>query len=324
MYIGLFCKRRKNRRLKIHQIECLAPRPDTRNGISWVQKLLLSRTSRPLNSTASSPKGISERNRRRLASLYRSVNGPFTVREAAGALTLGITPTQRFLAYLADRGWLVRIQRGLYGPVSLDAAEPSQLREDPWIVAVKLFGPSCYMGGWPACEHWGLTDQIFRETVVITTRRLRSKAAEIQGFPFLVKRTGEDKTFGTRPVWRAQTRVYVSDPSRTVADILDDPSLGGGIRHVTDVLGVYFNSEHRDDALLADYIGRIGNHTSFKRLGYLLETLSIQAPALFEACKVGVSAGISRLDPGMPARGRIVSRWNLRVNATIAAEAAAS
>ena len=26
------------------------------------------------------------------------------------------------------------------------------------MVAAKLFGPDCYLGGWTACEHWDLTD----------------------------------------------------------------------------------------------------------------------------------------------------------------------
>ena len=47
----------------------------------------------------------------------------------------------------------------------------------------------------------------------------------------------------------------VSDPSRTIVDVLDDPSLGGGIRNVADVLREYFQGEHRDDELLVEYGG---------------------------------------------------------------------
>ncbi len=273
-----------------------------------------------MNSTRSSPKGISEKNRRLLTFLYRGVKGPFTVREAASILPFPIPRTQRFLAYLADRGWLVRIRRGLYAPVALETAEPSLWREDPWVIASRLFGPSYYIGGWTACEHWGLTEQIFRETVVVTTRRVRRKAVEVQSFLFRVKRATAQKMFAIRPVWRGQTRVNVSDPSHTVADILAEPSLGGGIRHVADVLHTYLGSEHRNDVLLAEDIQRIGNGASFKRLGYLLEVTDTRAPVLIKASKTGVSSGISLLDPSLPARGPILTRWNLRVNATIVPE----
>ena len=125
--------------------------------------------------TDTMPKGISGRNRRLLTLLHRSFAAPFSVQEAAAALCFAVPRTQRFLAYLAERGWLVRVHRGLYAPVPLDAEAPSEWKEDPWVVAAKLFGPSYYIGGWTACEHWDLTEQIFRETVVFTTRRVRSK-----------------------------------------------------------------------------------------------------------------------------------------------------
>ena len=233
------------------------------------------------------PKGISEKNRRRLTLLYRSVTWPFSVQEAAGTLSLTTPRTQRFLAYLADRGWLARIHRGLYAPIHLDALEPGEWREDPWVVASKRFGPDYYIGGWTACEHWDLTEQVFRETVVITTRRLRNKEIEIQGFPFIAKRTSQEKMFGTRPIWRDRTRVNLSDPSRTLVDVLDDPSLGGGIRHIVGMVNTYFSSEHRNDALLEDYIRQVGNRTGFKRLAYLLETLEVHAPVLLQACREG-------------------------------------
>ena len=92
-------------------------------------------------------RGKTEKNRKHLTFLYRSIAGSFSVEEAATALSFTTTRTQRFLAYLADRGWLVRVCRGLYAPIPLDAISPSEWREDPWVIAVKLFGPDYYIGG---------------------------------------------------------------------------------------------------------------------------------------------------------------------------------
>ena len=274
--------------------------------------------------TTVAPRGISERNRRVLTSLYRSVTGPFSVQEAADALSLSIPRAHRFLAYLAERGWLVRVCRGLYAPIPLDAINPSEWREDPWVVASKLFGPDYYIGGWTACEHWDLTEQVFRATVVVTTKRVRGKEAEIQGFPYRIRRTARRRTFGTKPVWRDQTRVNVSDPTRTVVDILDDPSLGGGIRHVADVVGTYFGVEHRDDTLLEEYLRRAGNRTAFKRLGYLLESLEVHAPNLLKVCQKSLSTGVGLLDPSLPGDGPVVWRWKLRVNGTVQSDGVAA
>ena len=268
------------------------------------------------------PRGISEKNRRLLTRLYRGVTGPFSVQDAIAVLSFDATRTQRFLAYLAERGWLVRVCRGLYAPVPLDAIDPGGWRVDPWVVASKLFGPGYYIGGWTACEHWNLTEQMFLDTVVITTRKVRSKEARVQGLPYRIRRAPGRRMFGTKPAWRDRTRVNVSDPSRTLVDILDAPSLGGGVRHVADIVDTYFREEHRDDRLLSTYIGLAGNRVVFKRLGYLLETLDVRAPALLRACETGISSGISRLDPSRPDAGPVAWRWNLRINAAVAVETA--
>ena len=269
-----------------------------------------------INSPAS-PAGISGRNRRLLTKLHREFPSPFMVREAAGALDFSIPQARRFLAYLTERGWLVRVHPGLYATVSLEAESPSEWWEDPWVVAAKLFGPDCYLGGWTACEHWNLTDQIFHETVVFTTRRVRSAETEVQGFPFRIRRVAPERIFGTRPVWRGRIRVEVSDPTRTVVDLLDKPSLGGGIRHVAEVVGEYFHSEHRDEERLGDYLIRFGNGAAYKRLGYLLEKLDVTAPVLLGECRDGVTAGISLLDLDLPRKGPVIRRWNLRVNGNV-------
>lgn len=187
-------------------------------------------------------------------------------------------------------------------------------------MAAKLFGPDYYIGGWTACENWSLTEQIFLDTVVLTTREMRRREIRIQGFRFLIKHVPEQRVFGTKPVWRDQTKVHVSDPTRTLVDILETPSIGGGLRHVVDIMNRYFGEEHRDDERLAAYIRQAGNRVVFKRLGFLLEALDVHAPDLLRACEAGVSSGISRLDPGLPDSGPVEWRWNLRVNRRVQPE----
>ena len=80
----------------------------------------------------------------------------------------------------------------------------------------------------------------------------------MQGIAFHLTVRGPDALFGTVAVWRGQQRVAVSDPTRTIVDVLDDPRLGGGIRTVSDVLREYMVSEHRDDRPLIAYGDRLG------------------------------------------------------------------
>ena len=261
--------------------------------------------------------GISIANRERLETLHRRLRGPFSVAEAAEVWSLDATRARRLVAYLAARGWLSRVRRDCYTTVPLGATSPAQWREDPWVVAAKTFAP-CYLGGWTACEHWGLTEQIFSEVVVITSRKARHRLVEIQGTRFRVKVVSEKRMFGLRDIWRGQNRVKVSDPARTLVDLLDDPPLGGGMRHVAEVLRNYFEGTSRNDQDLASHALAFGRGAVFKRLGYLLEILGTNAPDLSELCSRNVSAGINLLDPGAKPSGVIVSRWGLRLNVHLA------
>lgn len=263
----------------------------------------------PLESGA----GISQRNRAHLEKLHRRAHGAFDVIEASQILGIDQKETSRLLGYLTRRGWLARVRRGLYVAVPLDARRSGEWTEDSWVVADRLFSP-CYVGGWSACGHWGLTEQVFRTLLVFTARRVRRRDEEIQGIPFHLTVRSEDAMFGTVPIWRGQNKVAVSDPSRTVIDVLDNPDLGGGIRTVADVLVEYLQSEHRDDQRLIGYATRLGNRAIFKRLGYLLEHSPAEAPQLLDACLAQRSSGLIKLDPVAADSGRIVRRWGLRVN----------
>jgi predicted transcriptional regulator of viral defense system len=261
--------------------------------------------------------GISIANRERLETLHRRLRGPFSVAEAAEVWSLDATRARRLVAYLAARGWLSRVRRDCYTTVPLGATSPAQWREDPWVVAAKTFAP-CYLGGWTACEHWGLTEQIFSEVVVITSRKARHRLVKIQGTRFRVKVVSEKRMFGLRDIWRGQNRVKVSDPARTLVDLLDNPPLGGGMRHVAEVLRNYLEGTSRNDQDLASHALAFGRGAVFKRLGYLLEILGTNAPELADLCSRNVSAGINLLDPGAKPTGVIVSRWGLRLNVHLA------
>lgn len=262
------------------------------------------------------PGGITKENRKLLDLLNRQQKGPFTPKEAIKILKISYSKAIRLLAYWTERGWLTRIRKGLYITVPLGSINPSERKEDPWIIAASIFEP-CYIGGWSACEHWGLTEQIFKDVVVITANKIRKRELSIQGTPFILKAVQEKKIFGTKIVWRQQTKVKVSDPSRTLVDILDDPSIGGGIRHIAEIINQYFEGEYRDTAKLLEYIKMLNNRTIYKRLGYLIEALNLNYPDLIEICQSNLSKGYSVLDPSAVTKGNILRRWNLKVNVRI-------
>jgi predicted transcriptional regulator of viral defense system len=258
--------------------------------------------------------GVNEKNRKLLDELHRFERSIFFVEEAAKFLKLPVNKTRTSLGYLARRGWLTRIKPGLYTVVPLGIINPQEYRKNVWVIATQIFAP-CYIGGWSAAEYWALTDQIFNSVFVCTTKSFRKKETIIQGTQFILKLVSN---YGhTKSIWEENTKIQVSDPAQTLTDILDDPNSGGGMRHVAEIVNAFFETNFPKDYNLVTYLTECKNRTAYKRLGYILETLNIDATELIAECQKNISAGYSTFDPGIKTRGTYNRRWNLIINAEI-------
>lgn len=259
--------------------------------------------------------GISRQGRAELAAVLGSGKRFVTPGDVAGALGVDSDAAAARLSRWAREGWLRRVRRGLYIGVPADVGDPGAWSEDALVVAAAVWSP-CYFTGWTAANHWALSEQVFRTTVLKTAGRVRASHARLLDHDYLlVHASAEAMHWGIRSEWRAETRLRFADPARTVIDILGNPELGGGIRHAAEITNAYLD-EHEPGTLI-DYGDRSGNRAIFKRLGYLTEALGLDLPRLTEACTERVSAGISALEPGGPPGGRRNMRWGLRVNVTI-------
>ncbi|MGO8956483.1 MAG: type IV toxin-antitoxin system AbiEi family antitoxin domain-containing protein [Streptosporangiaceae bacterium] len=259
--------------------------------------------------------GISRRGRAELAAVLASGRRFVTPADVASALGLDADAAAKRLSRWARDGWVRRVRRGLYIGVPVDASNPAAWSEDAMIVAATVWSP-CYFTGWTSANHWALTDQVFRTTVLKTTERVRSTHVRLLDHDYLLAHASADAlAFGLKSEWHGESRLRFADPARTVIDVLDEPRLAGGIRHAAEILGTFLD-EH-DPALLVDYGDRLGNRVVFKRLGYLVAALDLHVPELLSACQQRISAGISALDPDGPKGGRRITRWGLRVNVAI-------
>jgi len=258
----------------------------------------------------SSLSGLGKTSRAQLAAVLREAKGAVTPGVAAEALGLTRQEAARRLARWAVQGWLQRVRRGIYVAVPLESERVDAIPEDAWIIADAAFSP-CFISGWSAAEHWGLTEQVFRTVLVSTTRRPRLRETTMGGISFRLRTVGERQLFGLKGVWRGRTRVQVSDPSRTMVDLLHRPWLGGGLRSSVEMLESYLASqEYRDVGRLLTYAQSLGVGAVFKRLGYLLERLAPEEHEAIAVCAGSLTQGNARLDPALPAK-RLVTAWRL-------------
>lgn len=131
------------------------------------------------------------------------------------------------------------------------------------------------------------------------------------GIGFRLRTVNEKAFFGLKTIWRGRARVKVSDPSRTMIDLMSDPSLGGGLRSSVDMLQSYLASkEHRDIKLLMSYAKTLGVGAVFKRLGFMLERYAPEEQEAIKQCARSLTQGYTQLDPAQPAR-KFVTAWRL-------------
>ncbi|OGT76052.1 MAG: hypothetical protein A3G71_02080 [Gammaproteobacteria bacterium RIFCSPLOWO2_12_FULL_38_14] len=257
------------------------------------------------------PSGIGKLDRERLSVLLRGTKYAICVDEAKKLLNLQAPYSSKLLARWAKKGWLSRIKRGVYIPIPLTSETDDVALEDPCIIATKLYSP-CYVGGWRALEHYGLTEQLFQSITIFTTKKPRDRHPKIKGIPFILRTIPEKNLFGLKTQWRDGIKVLMSSPTRTIVDLLINPSIVGGIRNVVDILINYLKSDFKNLKMLVNYLKLINNSAAFKRLGFLMEEYAPKEKQIIQLCNQFCTISKTKLDPKLTSK-KFVTRWRLWV-----------
>lgn len=235
----------------------------------------------------------------------------FAIAEAQD-LWEGSTPIKTVLHRLEKKGWLQRVERGVYLIIPLEAGPERTWSESPLVIAPYLIQPAA-VAYWSALHYWQMTEQIPRTTFVQSTKRKRP--VEIQGMRFQFVTVKEGHFFGILERRLNDKKFYVTDREKTLVDCTDRPDLSGGILQLAQALETgYAEIEWpKLDAYLKHWQGG----TVVKRLGFLVDRLRIpipeREPRLTEWQKM-ISQGISLLEPRAGKSGPVVTRWGLRIN----------
>ena len=256
-------------------------------------------------------RGIGSGYRQKLAKVISSSEGILTPNIVAETLGISRQEAGRILSRWNKQKWVKRLKRGVYVPVILEDEAGELTGEDPMVLADKLFYPG-YIAGFSAVKHWDLSEQIFETTTYFTSRQLKDCSPTVGTHKFQLKTIRDSKIFGTKFMWTENQKIPISDPTKTIVDLLDDPSIVGGMRIVRDIFCEYKESKYYDLLLLISYAERLGNKTGIKRLGFLMEILDLKKEVVELDISNRISKGYSLFDP-MLKNPFIIRRWNLRV-----------
>ncbi len=249
---------------------------------------------------------------------------------------------RQLLSRLVQSSWLIRLKRGRYLIVPLEAKSPDTWSEDSFVLASASISGSSTVSAkihvidseeanlnqssglqiqpgeyaisyWSALNYYGYTEQIPRTVFVSTPKRETSTTHNILDVPYRLVFLSPKKFFGLTTVWQDNKPVQITDKEKTIVDCLDHPRFCGGIIEAAKGL-----SEGLKDGIdlekLSSYAGQMGNATIFKRLGFLAEVLDLPIESWINDWQNNISKGYSLLDPTQPKRGHYNAKWRLIIN----------
>jgi predicted transcriptional regulator of viral defense system len=257
-------------------------------------------------------KTLGTENARLFTTLARQGRTVFSIGEAEKVTGKGYSATLHELRRLTKAGWLVKLKAGKYAIVPLSAGQDALPEANRLVIARELIGRAPYFVSHDsALEVHNMLTRPVTSITITTTRRLLTRTILRVPYRFVTARPRD--MWGFTPVWVSPAeQVEVSDPERTILDGLARPELCGGVSEVA--AGLQVRKADLDWAKLANYTRRLGNQAVAKRLGYLLEFYSLGTPQVLDKLHQLVGPSYALLDPLLPAEGRFVAHWRLRLN----------
>lgn len=249
---------------------------------------------------------------RLLAVLHEQRRTIFTIGDVQEVTGNGAKSTRNFVGKLVRRGVATRLKPGLFILVPFELGRERDYAGHPYLVARALAGGrDYYLSHASAMEAHRMVTQ--PQLVFYVTSPLPLRGRTILGTEFRFVRCKPEHLFGVAEHWVDKTeKVLISDLERTVIDGLKQPEYCGGIVEVAK--GYWMRRGDMNLGRLVDYALRLDVGAVIRRLGFLLETCGVTEPPPLERLRARLTDTYQLLDPTLPAEGRRVARWRLRLN----------
>ena len=256
--------------------------------------------------------GIGKIYREKLGRVLESNPSILTPSLVSEVLKVSTQEAGRILSRWLKNGWVSRIKRGVYIPIPLTSKIGEVTPEEPNLIAEAIYGLG-YIAGFTAVKHWDLSEQIIESITYFTIKKTRDRHPTHGGIKFKIKTISRHKIFGLKNIWYGSHKVKVSDPTKTIIDMLDDPKIVGGIQVVNDILIEYIESDFFEPKLLIEYGKKMKNKSIFKRLGFLLQVGLGMKTNIIKELKRLISPSYSNLDSTLNCE-YFINEWKLKVS----------
>ncbi len=247
-----------------------------------------------------------------VAMLHEQGRALFTHADVEAITGLVPKSARNLMVGLVNRGLGTRLKPGLFILVPFELGRERDYLGNPYVVARELADtPEYYVSHASAMDLHQMVTQPQLAVFVTSPKAIRPRTVLCTELRFV--RCKPKDRFGIAELWATKTeRVRVSDLERTVIDGLKQPEHCGGLTEVAK--GFWMRRDAIAVPKIVDYALRLGVGAVVRRLGFLLETFEVDAPAELERLRERLTSTYALLDPLMPAEGLYQARWRLRVN----------
>lgn len=265
-----------------------------------------------MNSNYNSQKTLGSQAANLLAELHELGNTIFSLQDVEKITGLRPKSARNFVAQLVNRGVATRLKPGLFILVPFELGHEREYSGNSYVVAREIAGGEEYfISHASAMDLHGMVTQ--PQLVVYTSTTKLTRPRTILGTEFRFVHTKPQHLFGLTDHWvNKSEKVRVSDLERTVIDGLKHPEYCGGFSEVAR--GFWMRRENFHPERLVDYALQLGVGAVIRRLGFLLEACDVHAPSEIARLRNNITATYHLLDPVLPAGGKFLSRWRLRLN----------
>lgn len=254
----------------------------------------------------------------RLVATLFSRNRPIFHFQEAAEILGGRAPASKVLAQLINNGIVTRLKSRTFRLVPFELGFEREYLGNPYIVARELvqsghngITEEYYLSHGSAFDLHQMVTQPQLIVYVSSPRMMRSQT--IQGTEFLFVRSKIEDFFGITEIWIDKNeKVRVSDLERTLIDGLKLPAYCGGFSEVAK--GFSIKHQAIDPQKIIDYAVKLDVGVVIRRLGYLMELYRIGSRIHWEFLQTKLTSTYQLLDPELPAEGRHIARWRLRLN----------
>jgi predicted transcriptional regulator of viral defense system len=212
----------------------------------------------------------------------------FTINDFARLINTSNKYVRTYLQRLEKEELIIRVERGKY-----------TVHEDPLIYCSHIVYPS-YISMWSTFALKGLTEQILREIMIVTS----VSKSELNTVSSVISFTKSKHCFGyTKEIYQGH-EVFIASVEKAVIDSLLYKKVP-----FSEIIKAIDNSEISSDKII-EFVLKIGSSSLAKRVGFLLERNGVDMDKLLDI----IDYNYILLDADGSKTGEFDKKWRLIIN----------